>query len=176
MTPRTLVASPFATTRFQSAAKPLALPTDVASASAPTPSAKRPCASCSASPSAVWHGQGWQLHLGQATGLPFAASLSTVRHLSRSEIENGMLTSLEPILATMARVLKQDADICDVEVMDSGPHAAHFKIMVMARPQHVGEGRLALLSEMLPEVDPSLLRERGLRVARALRASVDVAV
>lgn len=124
----------------------------------------------------MWHGQGWQLHLGQATGLPFAASLSTVRHLSRSEIENRMLTSLETILATMAGVLRQDADICDVEIMDCGPHATHFKIMVMARPQHVSEGRLALLSEMLPEVDPSLIRERSLRVARALHASVNVAV
>lgn len=155
------MASPNATTSVQSVAPSSALPT---------------CSSCAATPVAVWHGQGWQLHLGQATGLPFAASLSPVRHLSRAEIEADMLISLEPILATIAQVLNQDAEICDVEAMDCGPHAAHFKIMVMARPQYAGEGRLALLSEMLPEVDPTLVRERGERIARALHARADVAV
>lgn len=48
--------------------------------------------------------------------------------------------------------------------------------MLLARPQEHENGRLALLSDMLPEVNPALIAERGMRVGAALPNLGSIAV
>lgn len=112
------------------------------------------------------------MSLGGPTGMPFTARLAPVQHVGMPAIHGSLLVSLEPILRTIRSV---DPAISAVEVMDCGPHAAHFQLMVMARPEHAGDSRLALLSEMLPEVEPALIRERAERVRSALPESDAIA-
>jgi hypothetical protein len=122
----------------------------------------------------VWSDERWVLAaFGEATGLPFAATLMPKAHLDLGDLDETYAAELGVLTVRVDRAVRALGNIGRMHVNKWGDGGAHLHLVFLARPLgqlQLRGSNLALWEEMLPRVPEDVATADLLAVAHALAA------
>jgi hypothetical protein len=131
------------------------------------------CWRCQAGDSdAIWSDECWVLSpLGEPTGMPVTAILSTRAHHDMGDLPERLQAELGPLLVRIERAVASVGGVGRVHVCRWGDGSAHFHVWFIARPERLPQLKgtfVAIWDDILPPLPEALWRENLKTVAAAL--------